>query len=118
LSEPTSFESIAAIDLEEITKEKMNFIVNSYINNAEWDPISCGKQLQFAETLARFVKAIHEYKEKKVVSRFSLFWANGKHTTQTKNYATSKNNYKYFFGCLKSGETNTRSYLMYDCYTC
>ena len=85
MSEPTSFESIAAIDLEEITKEKMNFIVNSYINNAEWDPISCGKQLQFAETLARFVKAIHEYKEKKVVSRFSLFWGEWKtHKTDQK----------------------------------
>jgi hypothetical protein len=56
LSEPSSFEAIVAIDLNEVTKEKLNFIVNSYIHNPEWDPIGCGKQLPFAETLCRFIQ--------------------------------------------------------------
>ena len=33
LSEPNSFEAIAAIQLEDISKEKMNIVINSYINN-------------------------------------------------------------------------------------
>jgi dynein heavy chain len=53
------------MDVNEVTRDKIDVITSNFLTHPEWDPVGAGKIISLAEILAKWVIAIKEHHLKK-----------------------------------------------------